>query len=136
MTLLLLHPSGVPHRNAVAVHERPFDLQMDFRLVVADIPDGVDRYRLAGYDLVAKLRDALLRFGHLVPQLAPLRRLWDRVCAATLRATLVLPIDVEGFRDGDDGSACSAGLSEGLWLRFDAHALHGGILGGSPVGVL
>lgn len=137
MTLLLLHPSKVPHRDSVAIQVCAGNLDVHLGAVVADLPDSPGRFRCAGDHVVAHLWDALLRFlGHkLIPQLLPLRRLWDLIRAAASRATFVLPVKVKGFRDRYFGSAGGAGFGEGPWLIFQAHALHGGILGGSPVEV-
>jgi hypothetical protein len=71
----------------------------------------------------------------LLSQLAPVWRFWSLIRASASWATLVLPVKVKGFRDRYFGSAGGACLGEVPWLIFQAHALHGGILGGSPVEV-
>lgn len=135
MTLLLFHPSKVPHRDSVAIQVCAGNLDVHLGAILADLPDSPDRFGGAGDHLVAHLWDARFLGHKLIPQLLPLRRLWNLIRASASWATLVLPVKVKGFRDMYFGSADRACLGEGSWLIFQAHALHGGILGSSPVEV-
>lgn len=132
MTLRLVDPSKIPHRHAVPVNERPFDLEVDFGFVFADVPDGVDRRGVRRNHLVADLWDSRFPgFGHigLSPQLGPVRMRGDGVDAAAVRASAVVAVDAESVAHRDYGLAVGAGLGE---LRDDDFAAategHRGIL--------